>query len=249
MAEAQRVAVITGASAGIGAATALRLGKSGFKVVLGARRKDRLEEIARDCGGRAVELDVTDESSIEKLAESLDRVDVLVNNAGLAKGRDPISELSEKSARVMWETNVMGLISTTRILLPLIESSEGHIVNVGSTAGREAYPGGGGYSSTKHAVRAITKTLRLELVGKPIRITEIAPGLVETEFSIVRLGNETEARKVYEGIEALTADDIADCIDWVVTRPPRVNIDEIVVRPRAQATSTVIARTGPDAPR
>ncbi|MDQ3956154.1 MAG: SDR family NAD(P)-dependent oxidoreductase [Actinomycetota bacterium] len=249
MAEAQRVAVITGASAGIGAATALRLSKSGFQVILGARRKERLEEIARDCGGRAVELDVTDEKSIEKLAAGLDRVDVLVNNAGLARGRDHISELSADAARLMWETNVMGLISMTRILLPFIESARGHIVNVGSTAGREAYPGGGGYSSTKHAVRAITQTLRLELVGKPIRITEIAPGLVETEFSMVRFGDETEARKVYAGIEALTADDIADCIDWAVSRPPRVNIDEIVVRPVAQANSTVIARSEPEAPR
>ena len=249
MAEGRRVAVITGASAGIGAATARRLSKSGLEVILGARRKDRVEEIARDCGGRAVELDVTDEKSIERMATGLDRVDVLVNNAGLARGRDRISELSEEAARVMWETNVMGLISMTRILLPFIESAQGHIVNVGSTAGREAYPGGGGYSSTKHAVRAITQTLRLELVGKPIRITEIAPGLVETEFSMVRLGDETEARKVYEGIEALTAEDIADCIDWTVSRPPHVNIDEIVVRPIAQATSTVIARSDPDSPR
>jgi NADP-dependent 3-hydroxy acid dehydrogenase YdfG len=243
MTEGRRVAVITGASAGIGAATARRLSKSGFDVVLGARRKARVEQIAQECGGRAVELDVTDEQSIENLAEELDRVDVLVNNAGLARGRDRISELSEDAARVMWETNVMGLISTTRILLPFIESAHGHIVNVGSTAGREAYAGGGGYSSTKHAVRAITQTLRLELVGKPIRITEVAPGLVETEFSMVRLNDEAEARKVYEGIEPLTADDIAECIDWAVSRPPHVNIDEIVVRPVAQATSTVIARS------
>lgn len=247
MTDRTRVAVVTGASAGIGAATARRLSKGGFEVVLGARRKNRVEEVARECGGRAVELDVTDTASIERLATQLERVDVLVNNAGLARGLDHIASLTDEAAREMWETNVLGLIAVTRTLLPVIERAEGHIVNIGSTAGREVYPGGGGYTATKHAVRALTQTLRLELVGRPIRITEIAPGLVETEFSLVRFGDETKARKIYEGIEALTADDIADIVEWVVTRPPHVNIDELVVRPVAQANSTTIART--NAPR
>jgi NADP-dependent 3-hydroxy acid dehydrogenase YdfG len=144
----------------------------------------------------------------------------------------------------MWETNVAGLLRVTRGLLPAIESSgKGHIVNVGSTAAKETYPGGGGYTASKHAARAISETLRMELLGKPVRVTQINPGLVETEFSMVRFDGDTErAKKPYEGIEPLVAEDIADCIAWAVTRPPHVNIDEIVVRPRAQATSTMIAR-------
>ncbi|MGH2756291.1 MAG: SDR family NAD(P)-dependent oxidoreductase [Actinomycetota bacterium] len=242
----RRTAVITGASAGIGAATAVRLAKEGFDVVLGARRMDRLTEVAAECGGRAVELDVTDASSVEAFANSVERVDVLVNNAGLASGLSSVGNLTDEQVETMFQTNVLGLIRVTRALLPKLEASgEGHIVNLGSTAAIETYPGGAGYTASKHGVRAITQTLRKELLGKPIRITEVDPGLVETEFSLVRFGGDAKmAKKPYEGITPLTAEDIADCIAFAVTRPPHVNIDEIVVRPIAQATSTMIARNG-----
>ena len=238
----KKVAVVTGASAGIGAATAARLATEGFHVVFGARRLDRIQALASEHGGRALELDVTDKASVERFSSSIDRVDVLVNNAGKALGLGPVLELKDDDVRGMWETNVLGVLNMTRALLPKLEQDSGHIVNVGSTAGIETYPGGAGYTSSKHAVRAITRTLRLELVGKPIRVTEVNPGLVETEFSKVRFADEERAAKVYEGIDPLTAEDIADCIAWAVTRPPHVNVDEIVVRPVAQATSTVIAR-------
>jgi NADP-dependent 3-hydroxy acid dehydrogenase YdfG len=243
-AEVVRTAIVTGASAGIGAATAMRLAKEGFQLVLGARRLDRIEEIARACGGRALPLDVTSAESVEQFTARVEQADVLVNNAGLASGLDSIDDLSDDDVRVMLETNVLGLLRVTRALLPILEASgRGHIVNLGSIAGFEVYPGGAGYTASKHAVRAITRTLRLELLGKPIRVTEISPGMVETEFSVVRFGGDEEAaKKVYEGVEPLTAEDVADCIGWAVTRPPHVNIDEIVVRPIAQATARDIAR-------
>lgn len=239
-----RTAVVTGASAGIGAATAMRLAKDGFDLVLGARRIDKLEEVAQRCGGRPLRLDVRDESSIAEFAAAVDRADVLVNNAGLALGSTPLDSISDEELTVMWETNVLGLVRVTRALLPKLEASgDGHIVNLGSTASYETYPGGGGYTATKHAVKAITRTLRLDLLGRPVRVTMVSPGLVETEFSVVRFGgDEAKAKKPYEGIDPLVAEDIADCIAWAVTRPPHVNIDEIVVRPVAQATSTTVAR-------
>ena len=240
----RRTAVITGASAGIGAATAERLAQAGFDVVLGARRVDRITELAERCGGRAHALDVTDADSIDAFVESLEWADVLINNAGLASGLDPIDKLTDEDVEVMFRTNVLGLIRMTRALLPLLRASgNGHIVDIGSTASFETYPGGAGYTASKHAVRAITHTLRKDLLGEPIRITEVNPGLVETEFSLVRFGGDVErAKKPYEGLTPLTGDDIADCIVWAVTRPPHVNIDEIVVRPRDQATSTMIHR-------
>jgi len=240
-----RTAVITGASSGIGAATALRLADEGFDVVLGARRIDKIKEIAGRCGGRGYELDVTSSESIEAFVSQIEDVHVLVNNAGLASGLQPISEMDEERVRVMWETNVVGLLRMTKALLPkLIASRAGHIVNLGSIAGFEVYPGGGGYTASKHAVRALTRTLRIELLGQPVRITEIAPGLVETEFARVRFdGNEEQAKKTYKGMQPLVGADVADCIAWVVTRPDHVNIDEIVVRPRAQASATQIARS------
>lgn len=243
-AKESRTAVITGASAGIGAATAVRLAAEGFSVVLGARRADRLEEIAERCGGRALSLDVTDPDSVAEFCAAIDEVHVLVNNAGLASGFGPLADIEEQRVRLMWETNVMGLLRVTQRLLPKIEASgNGHIVNVGSTAAIETYPGGGGYTASKYAVTAITETLRKELLGKPIRVTQVNPGLVETEFSVVRFdGDKETAKKPYEGLEPLTAEDIADCVAWVVTRPPHVNIDEIVVRPVAQATSMMIHR-------
>ena len=235
--------MITGASAGIGAATARRLAKEGFDVVLGARRTDRLEEVARECGGTARRLDVADPESVLEFCDAIAQVDVLVNNAGMAEGMTPLAELSDEAAENMWQINVMGVLRMTRAMLPKIEASGGHIVNVGSTAGFETYRGGGGYTASKHALRALTQTLRLELLGKPIRVTEVAPGLVETEFSLIRFGGDAEkARKPYEGIDPLTAEDVADCVAWAVTRPPHVDIDEIVVRPVAQARSTEVRR-------
>jgi NADP-dependent 3-hydroxy acid dehydrogenase YdfG len=240
----KRVAVVTGASSGIGAATAVRLAKEGFEVVLGARRVERLEEVAAQCGGRALPLDVTDAESVAAFTAAVDRVDVLVNNAGLASGLQPIAEIDESRVDTMWETNVVGLLRVTKILLPKLEATgAGHIVNLGSIAGFETYPGGAGYTATKHAVRAVSRTLRIELLGKPIRVTEIQPGLVETEFSLVRFdGDRDKAAKPYEGLTPLTGDDIADCIAWAVTRPAHVNIDELVVRPVAQASATDFAR-------
>lgn len=241
-----RTAVITGASAGIGAATARRLAADGFDVILGARRLDRAQEVADSCGGRAMALDVTDRASVDAFCADVGSVHVLVNNAGLASGFGPLADIEEERFRVMWETNVMGLLRMTQVLLPKIEASGGgHIVNVGSTAAIETYPGGGGYTASKYAVTAITETLRKELLGKPIRVTQVNPGLVETEFSVVRFDGDTDkAKKPYEGLQPLVADDIADCIAWAVTRPPHVNIDEIVVRPIAQATSTMVHREG-----
>lgn len=237
-----RIAVITGASSGIGAATALRLAEEGFHVVLGARRADRLEEIAARSDGKALPLDVTDPHSVAEFSSAIDEADVLVNNAGLAWGMDPIEDLPEERLKTMWETNVLGLVRMTQALLPKLREPA-HIVNVGSIAGFGVYRGGGGYTASKHAVRALTQTLRLELLGRPIRVTEIAPALVRTEFSEVRFERDLErAAAPYEGMTPLSGDDIADCIAWAVSRPPHVNIDEIVVKPIAQATATEIAR-------
>ena len=240
-------AVVTGASGGIGEATARALAKNGFEVVLGARRTEKVEKIAEEIGGRAFALDVTDQASVDAFVQEAGEVNILVNNAGGAKGLDAVEHADDESWRWMWETNVLGLVRMTKALLPSLErSGDGHIVNIGSTAGLEAYPGGAGYTSAKHGVRVITQTLRLELLGRPIRITEIDPGLVaETGFSVVRFGgDERRAAKVYEGIDALTPADVADVVAFVVTRPSRVNVDQVVIRPREQATSTRIHRRG-----
>lgn len=185
-----------------------------------------------------------EQASVETFASHIGRCDVLVNNAGGALGLEPVAQADEAHWRGMWETNVLGLMLVTRALLPKLEASgNGHIVNMGSIAAFEAYAGGAGYTSVKHGVRAISRTLRLELLGKPVRVTEIDPGMVETEFSVVRFdGDEARAAKVYEGMTPLTGDDIAECIAWAVTRPRHVNIDEMVVRPIAQATATQVAR-------
>jgi NADP-dependent 3-hydroxy acid dehydrogenase YdfG len=239
-------AVITGASSGIGAATALRLAEEGFAVVLGARRAEKLAEVADLCGGKALALDVTDAASVEAFAAEIPEASLLVNNAGLASGLQPIGSLDEDRVRLMWETNVMGLLRMTQALLPKLEAPPGgHIINLGSTAGRESYPGGGGYTASKHAVRTLTQTMRIDLAGKPVRITEVAPGMVETEFSVVRFdGDRTKADKLYEGLTPLVAEDIADCVAWAATRPAHVNIDEIVLRPIAQVSSTHVVRSG-----
>lgn len=242
----RRIAVVTGASSGIGAATAERLAAEGFEVVLGARRMEELQAVARRAGGRALPLDVTDQTSVDAFSEEVPDASVLVNNAGLARGLEAVAELPEENIRTMWETNVMGLVRVTQAFVAKLEASgDGHIVNVGSIAGFETYPGGGGYTASKHAVRALTRTLRIELLGKPIRVTEIAPGLVETGFSKVRFDGDPELSGApYRGIEPLTGHDIADCVAWAVTRPPHVNVDEIVVRPRAQATARDVFRSG-----
>ena len=205
---------------------------------------ERLEALAAEIGAHAVELDVTDRASAEAFAAGLPRLNVLVNNAGGALGLEPLAQSVDEHWRTMWEANVFGLMLVTRACLPALEGSgAGHIVNVGSIAGLESYPGGAGYTSAKHGVVAITETLRIELLGKPIRVTEVDPGMVETEFSIVRFAGDVErAKKVYEGVEPLVAEDIADCIAWVVTRPPHVNIDHMRVTPIAQASATLVNR-------
>jgi NADP-dependent 3-hydroxy acid dehydrogenase YdfG len=241
------VAVVTGASSGIGAATAVALGRKGFRIVVGARRLDRLKRVAGE-DGVAIALDVTDKKSVDafvrEIAKKFGRIDVLVNNAGGALGLTPIESAVDEDWIGMWQTNVLGLMWMTRACLPLLRKAKhGHVVNIGSVAGFETYKGGAGYTAAKHAVRAITRTLRLELNGEQIRVTEIDPGMVETEFSVVRFhGDRKAAKAVYDGLKPLSAEDVADCVVFAVTRPPHVDIDEIVVRPVAQATTWLVSR-------
>jgi NADP-dependent 3-hydroxy acid dehydrogenase YdfG len=239
------VAVVTGASSGIGAATARRLAEDGFTVVCAARRADRIEALAREIGGLPIVCDVTDQASVAALAATVGECEVLVNNAGGALGLEPMAEADDDHWRVMWDTNVAGVMRVTKAFLPaLVASGNGRIVIVTSMAGHQVYPGGGGYTAAKHAAAAMVRTLRLELVGQPIRITDVAPGAVETEFSLVRFdGDAARAAAVYAGFTPLSADDIADCVVWAVTRPPHVNIDRIDVMPRAQATAMVVDRS------
>ena len=239
-----RTAVITGASSGIGAATARALAGDGYEVVLGARRLERLEALAGEIGGRATELDVTDPESVAAFVATVPGCDVLVNNAGGALGLEQLRDADEEKWLQMFEANVMGTMRMTRALLPrLIESGDGHVVGVTSIAAFEAYRGGSGYNAAKHAQRAMLRVLRLELLGEPVRVTEVAPGMVEPEFSLVRFGgDEDAANRVYEGMEPLRAEDVAECIRWAVSRPPHVNVDEIVVRPRDQASATEVHR-------
>jgi len=239
-----KVAVVTGASAGIGAAAVVALARAGFAVVAGARRLDRVREVVAPVGARALALDVTDAESVRAFCEEVPEVSVLVNNAGGALGLDPIAEADLDRWRTMYETNVLGTLAMTRALLEhLIASGDGHVINVGSIAGFETYGGGAGYTAAKHAERALTRTLRLELLGQPVRVTDIAPGLVATEFSLVRFfGDAARAEGVYQGMTPLVAEDIADAIVWATTRPSHVNIDEIVIRPRDQATAHHVFR-------
>jgi NADP-dependent 3-hydroxy acid dehydrogenase YdfG len=237
-------AVVTGASSGIGEATARALAEQGFDVVCAARRMERLEALAAEIGGRAMELDVTDPNSIADLVGQVPDASVLINNAGGAHGLEPVAEADEEKWRTMYESNVMGVMRVTKALLPALErSGNGFVVVVGSVAGVEVYPGGGGYTAAKHAANAVTRTLRLELLGKPVRVSEVAPGMVETEFSLVRFeGDEERAAQVYEGLKPLTAAEVADVIAFVVTRPPHVDIDYVSIKPTAQATATVTHR-------
>jgi NADP-dependent 3-hydroxy acid dehydrogenase YdfG len=241
------IAVVTGASSGIGAATARRLAAEGFEVIAAARRRQRVDALAaEDPRIRALTLDVTDPASVAALAAEVDDIAVLVNNAGGAIGVDPVEHADVRDWQKMYDTNVLGVLRVTQALLPALErGSGGHVVITGSIAGHLVYEGGGGYTVAKHGAAVIGETLRLELNGRPIRITEIAPGMVATEeFSLVRLRGDAEAAaKVYAGVDhPLTADDIADCIAFAVTRPAHVNIDLMVVKPLAQAAPHKTAR-------
>lgn len=246
-----RVAVVTGASSGIGAASARALAAAGFRVVCAARRTDRVEALAAEIGGLAVACDVTDRTSVDALARAASKlgggvVHVLVNNAGGAFGNDPVESADPEQWRAMYEVNVLGTLHVTQALLPLLRASgDGLVLNMGSTAGRIAYERGAGYTAAKHGTQVVTETLRLELCGEPVRVTEIAPGMVATEeFSVVRYGGDAEAAaKVYEGVaHPLVAEDVADAVAWVATRPFHVNIDEMVIRPRAQAAQHKVHR-------
>jgi NADP-dependent 3-hydroxy acid dehydrogenase YdfG len=239
-----KTAVITGASSGIGAATARALAGEGYRTILGARRLERLEELATEIGGEAIALDVTDPASVESFDAAVSACDVLVNNAGGALGLDSIAEADEEKWLTMYESNVLGQMRMTRALLSkLIESGDGHVVGITSIAAIEPYVGGAGYNAAKHAQRAMLRVLRQELLGQPVRVTEVVPGMVETEFSLVRFGgDEAAAARVYEGMQPLSAEDVAECIRWALAQPSHVNIDEIVVRPRDQATATSVHR-------
>lgn len=252
----QPVAVVTGASSGIGAATAVKLAGPDARhhVILAARRVERMTEVAeriRAEGGSAEvrELDVTDRAAVMVFAESVDRCDVLINNAGGAHGTETIAQADPADWRTMYESNVMGTLYVTQALLPkLIASGDGTIVVLSSTAALVAYEGGGGYVAAKHAEHAIAATLRLELCGEPVRVIEIAPGMVRTEeFALNRLrGDADKAAAVYAGVaEPLTAEDIADTITWTVTRPSHINVDLLVIRPRAQAAQHKVHRVQP----
>ncbi|WP_117664953.1 SDR family NAD(P)-dependent oxidoreductase [Micromonospora sp. MW-13] len=252
------VAIVTGASSGIGAATARRLATEGFHVLAAARRTDRLAELVAGieaAGGAAtaVACDVTSAESVAKLAEAAAAapgpVTLLVNNAGGARGLDPVESGSVGDWQWMYDVNVLGTLRVTQALLPALEASgAGTIVVVSSTAGFVVYEGGGGYAAAKHAQTAIAGTLRLELCGRPVRVVEIDPGMVRTdEFGLVRFGGDAEqAAAVYAGVaEPLVAEDVADCIAWCSTRPPHVNVDRLVVRPLAQAAQHKVHRANP----
>ena len=239
-------AVVTGASSGIGAATARRLAAEGFDVVLGARRTERLEEVARACGpsARALPLDVADDESVAAFCEAVGPCRVLVNNAGGALGLDPVADADLDKWQRMWDVNVLGTVRMIRALLPALEASgDGHVVNVGSVAGIEPYVGGAGYNAAKAGVHSLTEVLRRETVASPVRVSELLPGLVETEFSVVRFDGDAErAASVYAGLTPLAADDVADVVAFMVTRPPHVNLATVVLLPRDQASATITHR-------
>jgi NADP-dependent 3-hydroxy acid dehydrogenase YdfG len=242
-----KTAVVTGASSGIGAETARQLAEAGYRVVLAARRTDRIEQLAAEIDGLAVTTDVTDADSVAALAEAVGpELHVLVNNAGGAFGVSTVAESDAEEWRRMLDVNVVGLMQVTQALLPaLIASGDGAVVNVGSTAGRRAYEGGAGYNAAKSGVRMVTEALRLEIVDQPVRVMEIAPGMVRTEeFSLVRYdGDQAAADAVYAGVpEPLVAADVADAVVWMVTRPSHVNIDELVIKPRVQAAPHKVHR-------
>lgn len=240
-----RTAVVTGASAGIGAATARQLAAAGFDVVVGARRVDRLHPLVEQVGATAIHLDVTDDASVAAFCERVEDCHVLVNNAGGALGLEPVAGADLSKWQAMYDTNVLGVVRMTQALLPrLVASGDGRIVIVGSIAGIEAYPGGAGYNAAKFGVHAVRDVLRQELLGQPVQVTEIQPGLVETEFSLVRFdGDADRAGAVYAGMTPLTADDVAEAIVWCATRPAHVNVDTLLLLPRDQAKATKVHRT------
>ncbi|MFI5493127.1 SDR family oxidoreductase [Actinoplanes sp. NPDC051859] len=246
----KNIAVVTGASSGIGAATARRLAAEGFHVVAAARRKERLEALVGElASATAVACDVTSDESVAELAAAVaalgGTVTLLVNNAGGARGADQVAGGAVADWQWMYEVNVLGTLRVTQALLPALEASgAGTVVTVGSTAAFVVYEGGGGYTAAKHAQTALVGTLRLELAGKPVRVVEIDPGMVRTdEFALNRLGDQAAADAVYAGVRhPLIADDIADCIAWAATRPHHVNVDRLVVRPLAQAAQHKVVR-------
>ncbi|PWU18290.1 MAG: NAD(P)-dependent oxidoreductase [Bdellovibrio sp.] len=250
-------ACITGATAGIGAATARRLAERGFNLILLGRRKDRLKQLAGELEKTAATLlaplDIRDYASLAKFVRENELIfrdlEVLVNNAGLARGLEKMQDAVVEDWQEMIDTNVKGLLYLTRLCLPfLLARGRGHIVNIGSVAGRWVYPGGGVYCATKFAVRALTEGLRMDLLGTPLRVTNVEPGMVETEFSLVRLGDPQKAANVYAKLQPLRAEDIAETIEWVVDRPAHVNVQEIVIYPTDQAAVGLVHRTNKEAP-
>jgi NADP-dependent 3-hydroxy acid dehydrogenase YdfG len=244
---AGRRVLVTGASSGIGEATARRLAAEGWSVLATARRQDRLAALAAETGIEVMTCDVTSDADVDRVVAHLaftGGLDAVVNNAGGAFGLEPIAETDADLWRAMYEVNVLGTLRVTQRVLPMLREGGGDVVVLTSTAAYAAYPGGAGYTGVKHAERMIAETLRWELVGEPVRVIQIAPGAVETEFSQVRFAGDAErAAAVYAGYTPLTADDIADAVAWSLSRPSHVNIDEIVIRPRAQANNTTIARS------
>ncbi len=240
------LAVVTGASSGIGAASARYLAREGFEVICAARRLDRIEALAKEIDGRAVQCDVTSAEDVAALTAAVgDELQVLVNNAGGAFGFEPVADADLDAWRRMFEVNVIAVAAVTKSLLPALIAGRGTIIVMGSTAGQVAYEGGGGYVAAKHGVKAVVDTLRLELYDQPVRVTEIAPGMVQSEgFALTRFnGDQSKADAVYAGVrEPLTADDIADIVAYVATRPAHVNLDRITVRPRAQAAQHKVHR-------
>ncbi|WP_406048467.1 SDR family NAD(P)-dependent oxidoreductase [Kribbella sp. NBC_00889] len=240
------LAVVTGASSGIGAASARYLARAGFEVVCAARRLDRIEALAKEIDGRAVQCDVTSAEDVAALTEAVgEQLQVLVNNAGGAFGFEPVADADLEAWRQMYEVNVIGVAAVTKSLLPALVAGKGTIIVMGSTAGQVAYEGGGGYVAAKHAATAVVDTLRLELFDQPVRVCEVAPGMVRSEgFALTRFsGDQAKADAVYAGVaEPLTSEDIADIVVWIATRPSHVNIDRITVRPRAQAAQHKVHR-------
>ncbi|MBD2042296.1 SDR family oxidoreductase [Microcoleus sp. FACHB-672] len=250
----EKIVFITGASSGIGSACARMFAQAGAKLILSARRQDRLEQLATELSEKfgtqshLLQLDVRDrvqvESTLSSLPTSWEAIDILINNAGLSRGLSKLHEGSIQDWEEMLDTNVKGLLYVTRTVVPgMVRRGRGHVVNIGSIAGRQAYPGGNVYCASKAAVRAISEGLKQDLLGTPVRVTEIEPGLVETEFSIVRFhGDSDRANKVYQDLTPLTAEDIADVVFFCATRPAHVNISELLIVPTDQATATLVHR-------
>jgi NADP-dependent 3-hydroxy acid dehydrogenase YdfG len=239
-----QVALVTGASSGIGEATVRALAAAGFETIAAARRLERCEALAAEVGGRALELDVTSDASVGRLAGEIEELDLVVHSAGGALGMEPVAAADLKRWRQMYESNVLGVARVTKAVLPALRRGrDPRIVIVGSVAGVEAYEGGGGYTAAKHGAHAVAQTLRLELLAEAIRVTEVAPGLVETEFSLVRFDGDAErAAGVYEGLEPLRATDVAELIAFCATRPAHVDIDYVAIKPTAQATAKITHR-------